>query len=378
MKTLYLSILILFVIFGTTAESYGQMVKNDLGDGNVFNIKANDRGLPGDIIEINGNLVTTDPIKIILNDPNGIIRNSVTTFSDRNGDFTSELKIPTNATAGTWKIIGNSGIYYRELNFTVIGNSATDTCYAGSLCQNGSQQSVQNETSACCYLHGVNSTISPAITVATNHAKYATGDEIIITGNISNPDNKTRPIIKIFAPNHEFLFYKFFPYSLNKNYTWMISTVDFWSFDQSGNYTVSAYYGDSYAETHFYLNATLLQYLYSSSPLQQFRIGNSAQDVHCHTGFSLIIRSEDFTPACAHKITATTLILRGWAIGFAPIEYFVSKIDMTGLQQNYEIGKPIDVTVNYAGYWMDSFVPDVKIFDTNGTQVWYNCPECSS
>ncbi|MGI0060688.1 MAG: hypothetical protein ACREBJ_13070, partial [Nitrosotalea sp.] len=54
-----------------------QMVKNDLGDGNVFNIQAKDRGLPSDIIEINGNLVTRVPIKIILNDPNGIIRDSV-------------------------------------------------------------------------------------------------------------------------------------------------------------------------------------------------------------------------------------------------------------------------------------------------------------
>lgn len=161
MKALHITIIIiLLVIFGTTAESYGQMVENDLGDGNVFNIKAKDRGLPSDIIEINGNLVTKDPIKIILNDPNGIIRKSITTFADRNGDFTTELKIPADATAGTWKIIGNSGIYHQELNFTVIGNSATDiTCYWGSLCQNILQQPVQNNTSTCCYLHRINPTI---------------------------------------------------------------------------------------------------------------------------------------------------------------------------------------------------------------------------
>lgn len=106
-----------------------QMVTNDLGDGSVFNMQAKDRGLPSDIIEINGNLVTKDPIKITLNDPNGTIRNSVTTFADRNGDFTSELKIPSDATAGNWKIIGNSGVYHMELNFTVVGNSATETCY---------------------------------------------------------------------------------------------------------------------------------------------------------------------------------------------------------------------------------------------------------
>jgi hypothetical protein len=59
---------------------------------------------------------------------------SKTTFSDRDGYFTSELKIPSDAKAGVWKIIGTSGIYHKELNFTIVGNSDGMTCYAGNLC----------------------------------------------------------------------------------------------------------------------------------------------------------------------------------------------------------------------------------------------------
>ena len=114
------------------------MAKNDLGDGNVFNIQTSDFGLPGDIIEINGNLMTKDSIKIMLHDPDGITRYSTTTFADRNGEFTSQLKVPSDAVSGLWKIVGNSGIYHRELNFTVSGYSSLQTCYGFHCTQSNS------------------------------------------------------------------------------------------------------------------------------------------------------------------------------------------------------------------------------------------------
>ncbi|MDE1770425.1 MAG: hypothetical protein KGI28_07745 [Thaumarchaeota archaeon] len=114
------------------------MAKNDLGDGNIFNIQASDFGLPGDTIEINGNLVTKDSIKIMLHDPDGITRYSTTTFADRNGEFTSQLKVPNDAVSGLWKIVGNSGIYHRELNFTVSGYSSLQTCYGFHCTQSNS------------------------------------------------------------------------------------------------------------------------------------------------------------------------------------------------------------------------------------------------
>jgi hypothetical protein len=102
----------------------------------------------------------------------------------------------------------------------------------------------------------------------------------------------------------------------------------------------------------------------------------AAQDVHCHTGFRLVVRAENFTPACVRQLTATALILRGWSLGTPLIEPFISRIDINGLQQNYAVGQPINATVNCVGYWRGIDKPDVKIFDANGTQIWFNCPDC--
>lgn len=217
---------------------------------------------------------------------------------------------------------------------------------------------------------------SPPITVRTNLENYSTGDNIIIAGHVFNQTKDTPLIIKIYDPIRQFRFDKNVSVSSDGNYTWTLSTVDFGSFNASGNYTVLAQYGQVYAITHFNLNSTLTQYLYAQSPLWQFKNGMSAQDVHCHAGFSLIIRKENFAPACTHPITATKLILSGWALGTPPIQRFISSIDISGLQQNYTVGQPIDATVNYAGYWSVAWEPDVKIFDANDTQIWFNCPNC--
>ncbi|MDE1813216.1 MAG: hypothetical protein KGH87_01975 [Thaumarchaeota archaeon] len=217
---------------------------------------------------------------------------------------------------------------------------------------------------------------SSPITVHTNLENYSTGDNIIITGHIFNQTKDTPLMIKIFDPIRQLQFDKNVPVSSNGNYTWTLSTVDFWSFDASGNYTVLAQYGQVYAITNFNLNSTLTQYLYAQSPLWQFHNGMPAEDVHCHAGFSLIIRKENFAPACTHPITATNLILSGWALGTPPIKLFINSIDMSGLRQNYTVGQPIDATVNYAGYWSRAWEPDVKIFDANDTQIWFNCLRC--
>lgn len=102
---------------------------NDLGDGNVFYMQAKDTALPGDIMTINGSLLTTTPIKITLTNSNGTVKGTTTTFSDRNGYFTTELKIPSDATAGTWTIKGQSGKYQRILHVMIPNNSGSQTCY---------------------------------------------------------------------------------------------------------------------------------------------------------------------------------------------------------------------------------------------------------
>jgi len=112
----------------------------------------------------------------------------------------------------------------------------------------------------------------------------------------------------------------------------------------------------------------------TQSPLKQFKMGTFAQDVHCHAGFQLVFKAEGYTPACAQSETASVLIQRGWAMAHLP-EPFIEKFAITGLQQNYTIGHPINATVTYSGYYWYA-EPDVKILDANGTQIWFNCAYC--
>ena len=142
MKTLHLSIIVTSVFIALTIvmpcasaqnnTTYPPL--NDLEDGNVFSMAVKGPFLSGGFVGIYGNLVTTNPIRIVLYDPHGETVTSKTTFSDRNGYFASELRLPTGIVEGIWRIVGTSGTYHKELNFTTFGNSDTVTCYGGSLC----------------------------------------------------------------------------------------------------------------------------------------------------------------------------------------------------------------------------------------------------
>ena len=99
--------------------------------------------------------------------------------------------------------------------------------------------------------------------------------------------------------------------------------------------------------------------------------------IECKEGLELIVKSDDYTPACVTSSTNQTLVKRGWGESLDSLKEspLIKKMEIDGLQQNYEIGQPINATVKYIGWSFDS-EPDVKIFDANGSQVWFNCPEC--
>ena len=48
------------------------------------------------------------------------------------------------------------------------------------------------------------------------------------------------------------------------------------------------------------------------SPLEQFKSGTSATSVKCNEGFTLVIKTEDGSPACVTSQIAQALVLRGW------------------------------------------------------------------
>ncbi|MDE1868014.1 MAG: hypothetical protein KGI08_09940, partial [Thaumarchaeota archaeon] len=213
---------------------------------------------------------------------------------------------------------------------------------------------------------------SPAISVTTNLQNYTAEDKIIISGHIANPNSKLPLVIKIFDSHHQEVISKLFPLWSNESYAWTVPPAAFY---YSGNYTVLAQYGENYTTSHFILNFDIHQYLQSLSPLQQRKMfpGTLPQDFHCRGGFQLILKAEDFTPACVHPLAATKLIMWGWALGTTHPEPLIKNMSIVGLQQNYFAGQPINATVRYTGYEFGGIIPDVTILDSNGTQVWNNC-----
>src|SRR5579872_184998 len=56
-------------------------------------------------------------------------------------------------------------------------------------------------------------------------------------------------------------------------------------------------------------------------PLKQIKHGVLAHDVKCNTGFKLILKSNDESPACVKTSSANVLVMRGWAMN----EYYMTK-----------------------------------------------------
>ncbi|MHB8602312.1 MAG: hypothetical protein ACYC6W_02875 [Nitrosotalea sp.] len=110
-------------------------------------------------------------------------------------------------------------------------------------------------------------------------------------------------------------------------------------------------------------------------PLQQ---GVTVDGIECKKELQLIIKLDDYSPACVRPSTNQTLIERGWGESMASLMEppAIKKMEIIGLHQNYKIGQPIHVIIKYTG-WVYRHEPDVKILDVNGTQIWFNCPECS-
>ncbi len=51
----------------------------------------------------------------------------------------------------------------------------------------------------------------------------------------------------------------------------------------------------------------------SMSPLKQFKSGITAKSIECKSGFNLVLKAEDGSPACVHSSSVQILIQRGWA-----------------------------------------------------------------
>jgi hypothetical protein len=101
--------------------------------------------------------------------------------------------------------------------------------------------------------------------------------------------------------------------------------------------------------------------VYFASPLQQIKAGVSAQNVKCGVNFSLIIKSEDGSPACVKPDTAQKLTEGGWAL---------TRLTIDGLKEIYGVGEKIDFMIDFQGLLHYCGYPHVSVLDSNQNIVW--------
>ena len=81
-----------------------------------------------------------------------------------------------------------------------------------------------------------------------------------------------------------------------------------------GSATANIVCGDrlcSESKTEFASNETV--FVKNPSPIEQFKRGTFPSDVICNSGFSLVIKNSDGTPACLFEDSIKILFSRGWA-----------------------------------------------------------------
>ncbi|MDE1766845.1 MAG: hypothetical protein KGI27_11330 [Thaumarchaeota archaeon] len=66
------------------------------------------------------------------------------------------------------------------------------------------------------------------------------------------------------------------------------------------------------------------------SPLKQFKSGIESKDVKCNSGYVLVVKAEDGSPACVKPETAQKLIERGWAREIVTVDPMANLANDTG------------------------------------------------
>ncbi len=95
---------------------------------------------------------------------------------------------------------------------------------------------------------------------------------------------------------------------------------------------------------------------YTHSPLKQFKSGILANDVKCIDGYTLIIKTEDGSPACVKPETAQKLVARGWGV-ITGSTVQLGVINQTSQMTEFDgviVDQRLDVMHSYSFYTNDT------------------------
>ena len=107
-------------------------------------------------------------------------------------------------------------------------------------------------------------------------------------------------------------------------------------------------------------SSMMKQNMMMNTPLYQIKHGISIHDVKCATGFSLIFRASDSSPACVKSSSVSMLVARGWAQG-----------DVMGMMMNHTMTDMKNSTSSHGimnqTMGMNDHMMDKPMMDENNT-----------
>ncbi len=270
-----------------------------------------DSYFPEDFVTISGALNPNTIVGLSLINPDGLVVQSTQTISDKTGHFTSSnIRIPSSAMPGIWKIKATSGVATVAIQIKVVSHMMSYTTSYGGLTgyrianfksehsmypiwykiQNGTVISTPLDLSAKALLFFIH---------ATNNG------QIIVELPRSVIDSKNQNNDKPFFVS---------TYAADTR----VSRVD--AVEINGTYvrTLEINFTKNTSEIEIIGNLFVEKYATKPmnllAPLFQLRSGIKAEDVTCKSNFQLILKStDDGTPTCVKPESVMPLIQMGWA-----------------------------------------------------------------
>lgn len=216
------------------------------------------------------------------------------TYNEKNYAVSSPPLTDLENDSRTWQFDGNQWTFAKQDTVTVPEFPLTI-------------HETNNTKQSASYVNK-SSLLGPIIALKTMKNAYAMGDSITILG-AEGPNDMIQ--LSLIDPNGKIV---------NSIQVSSDDTGQFSSNDLkiptnaiAGVWVINATHGTAQGTQKINVTSSQITALEIKSPLKQFKSGIKAENVKCTDGFTLVMKSEDGSPACVKPDTAQILVERGWA-----------------------------------------------------------------
>ena len=163
-------------------------------------------------------------------------------------------------------------------------------------------------------LANINYADGSSINVETDKTKYRYGEYMTLT--ITSQNNEEYGVVLRIINEERHLVTKPYRLQLDDSKAERVVFLGSHLFDKKGKYTIEVDYGDKKYSTEFELTDDAKNIIHGFptvlSPLLQFKLGITSDDVKCPDNLLLVFKDDESKPYCVKELTASKLVERGW------------------------------------------------------------------